>query len=137
MMQHVANMKRFSRGVGLLGAVALLSFAASAPVQAASPAPSPSPSPSGSPKAPAAPHIVASPTPLPANAPKPGVKPKATSRLINKAGLAPVSAPSASLPAPNCSPSCDLWALGGSLNLAGGPVGGLPIWGFSIAGATG
>jgi hypothetical protein len=138
MKQNVANMKRVIRTIALLGMVALLSFAASAPVQAASPAPSPSasPTPKASPK-PKAAVVAGTPTPLPANAPKPGIKPKVTSKLINKKAAVAVSAPSASLPAPNCSPACDLWALGGSISLAGGPVGGLPVWGFSTAGAAG
>jgi FtsP/CotA-like multicopper oxidase with cupredoxin domain len=134
-MKHdVSARKPLLRNVALLGIVALLSFGVGMPAQAASANPSPGPiaTPAASANA-----GVAKPTPLPANAAKPGVKPKATSRLINKKGAATVSAPSASLPAPNCSPNCDLWALAGSINVAGGPAGGLPVWGFSTAGATG
>src|SRR5262249_1901322 len=108
---------------------------------AASPSPA-SNARSSTPKAarPASPRVVATPKPLPASAPRPGVVPRATSRA-GLAAKAPATAASASLPATTCTligaaRRCDLWALTGTIPVAGGPGTGLPVWGFSTDGTT-
>ncbi|MBJ7612051.1 MAG: multicopper oxidase domain-containing protein [Candidatus Dormibacteraeota bacterium] len=121
------------RRMALLGTAALLvvaSLGIGTPVLAATQSPTPTPTsnkpapPKGTP-APSAPA-------LPANAPKPGVKPVVPPSRIARQALAPATAASASLPATTCTAgTCDLWALTGTIQVAGGPGGGLPVWGFS------
>ena len=134
----VDSMKKLFRTVALLGSVAMLTLATGIPAQAASPSPSPSPSPTApkatpSPKASPKANTAAKPSPLPANAAKPGVKPKAAARVISRA--APVTAPSAMLPATNClAGACSLWAQSGTIAIPGDPTP-VPIWGFSTSAA--
>src|ERR1700716_2644216 len=123
------------RRMALLGTAALLAVASlgiGTPVQAATQSPSPTPTSSkpAPPKGTPAPSAPA----LPANAPKPGVKPLVPPSRIARQALAPATAASASLPATTCTAgACDLWALTGSIQIAGGPGGGLPVWGFSTS----
>src|ERR1700736_117850 len=135
MNQRKRHLMKSLRRVTFLATAALLligSIGTGAPVHAATQSPTPTPS-STKPTPPKGTPAPSAPT-LPANAPKPGVKPLVpTSRLARQA-LAPATAASASLPATTCtSGTCDLWALTGTIQVAGGPAGGLPVWGFSTS----
>jgi FtsP/CotA-like multicopper oxidase with cupredoxin domain len=134
MKERKHTLMKSLRRIVLLGTAALLlvgSIGTGAPVQAATPSPTPSTKPAppkGSP-APAAPA-------LPANAPKPGVKPAVAPSRLARQAAAPATAASTSLPATTCTAgACDLWALTGNITVAGGPAGGLPVWGFSTTAA--
>jgi hypothetical protein len=122
--------------MAFLGTAALVlvgSVGTGAPVHAATPTPTPTTNtkpapPKGSP-APAAPT-------LPPNAPKPGVTPVVAPSRLARLAAAPATAASASLPSTTCTAgACDLWALTGKITVAGGPVGGLAVWGFSTTAA--
>ena len=143
----VQAMKKLIRSIALLSSSALLALSTGVPAQAASPSPSPAPSASSAPSptvapstpsasstpAPkASPKVVASPTPLPPNAPKPGAKPKAAARIVTKKGAAAplLTAPSALLPATNCTSPCAIWATDNNL-VVPGLVDPLPVWGFT------
>jgi FtsP/CotA-like multicopper oxidase with cupredoxin domain len=136
----VQAMKKLLRSVALLSSAALLALGMGVPAQAASPSPAPSsspssvpsPNPSVTPSPKASPKVAASPTPLPSSAPKPGAKPKAAARIVTKSGAAAplLTAPSASLPATNCTSPCSIWATDASLTVPG-LLDPLPVWGFT------
>jgi hypothetical protein len=125
------------RRIAFFGTAALLligSIGTGAPVQAATQSPTPTPT-NTKPAPPKGVPTPATPT-LPASAPKPGVKPQVAPSRLARLAAAPATAASTSLPATTCTAgACDLWALTGTIQVAGGPSGGLPVWGFSTTSA--
>ena len=141
-------MRRLNRSSGgawiqrliLASTCALLAFGTSAPVLVA---PAATPIPSGRPtSAPKAPAVRPATPRTDATNVKPGQVPGRPKSLPARTAPTTSTGASASLPASTCpsaggSQQCELWALTGSVTVAGGPPGGMPIWGFSAAGATG
>jgi hypothetical protein len=133
------KLTRSLRRIASFGTAALLlagTIGTGTPVHAATASPAASPTPATKPAPPKGTPATA-PAALPANAPKPGVLPTVPPSLIARQAAAPATAASAALPTSTCAAgACDLWALTGAIQVAGGPAGGLPVWGFST-GPTG
>ncbi|HEY4851677.1 MAG TPA: hypothetical protein VII22_12825, partial [Streptosporangiaceae bacterium] len=124
-------MRSFLRRIAFLGTAALLlvgSIGTGTPVHAATPTPTPTNTKPAPPKG----TPSTSPPALPASAPKPGVRPTVPPSRIARQAAAPATAAAAALPSSTCTGgACDLWALTGTIQVAGGPATGLPVWGFS------
>jgi FtsP/CotA-like multicopper oxidase with cupredoxin domain len=106
------------RRIAFLAAFLMLLIASGAQAaQAATPAPAPATAPSGTP------GTTSSVTPKAAALPAPAPK-KAAPRA-----LGPQALPSATLVAPNCQLTCDLYAKEGTISLPGPTT--VPIWGFT------
>jgi multicopper oxidase len=129
------KLTRSLRRIASFGTAAILlagTIGTGTPVHAATASPTASPTPASNKPAPPKGAPTTAPAALPANAPKPGARPTIPPSLIARQAAAPATAAAAALPTSTCTGgACDLWALTGAIQVAGGPAGGLPVWGFS------